>query len=89
MNYLDGGGRFGELSGMIDKDFERKVSYKFPIATSVDDLEIILSIILKLHNDFITEFERIINDKTPCSAQRPSLRRVKSKRPRLPQRKIL
>lgn len=47
------GGSFANFSLMIDKAFESKVTYKFPIATSMEDLEFIVKNIIQLHGDFI------------------------------------
>jgi len=42
-------------------DIESKVQgYKFPIATSVDELEIILKEIIELHNNFIDEYSKLL-----------------------------
>ena len=47
------GGSFAEFSLMIDEEFENKVDFKFPIATSLPDLEKILKQVLNLHTDFV------------------------------------
>jgi hypothetical protein len=50
-------GSFREISLLEDKEFNEKVSYRFPIATSIDDLEDILKKLIELNNDFIMEFK--------------------------------
>ena len=46
-------GSFAKLSKMVDEEFENKVKYKFPIATSLADLQKILIKVINLHKDFI------------------------------------
>lgn len=48
---------FRGISLIIDEDFNDKISYRFPIATSLYDLKIILDLILSLNNDFINELK--------------------------------
>ena len=51
------------LSGMamlIDGNFENSVKYKFPIATSIEDMERILQELHPMHNDFISKIENKI-----------------------------
>ncbi|QAR30538.1 hypothetical protein EQP59_03795 [Ornithobacterium rhinotracheale] len=51
-------GSFREVSLVEDKGFNEKVSYRFPIATSLHDLQEILKKIIELNSDFIIEFKR-------------------------------
>lgn len=46
-------GSFREIALMEDKEFNEKVSYRFPIATSIDDLKYILNKITSLNDEFI------------------------------------
>lgn len=50
-------GSFAKFSQMVDAEFENKVEYKFPIATSLTDLEKILKQVIDLHTDFLKAFE--------------------------------
>lgn len=51
------GGSYADFSKMIDENFENKVAYKFPIATSLDGLEAIIKQVLELHSDFLKYYE--------------------------------
>lgn len=51
-------GRLASLVEIIDPQFDQKVKYKTPIATSLDDFNDILSEIFKLFNSFIEKFKR-------------------------------
>lgn len=51
-------GGFGTISTIQDPDFESKVAYKFPIASSREELELILNTITQLHHDFISHLEK-------------------------------
>ena len=53
------GGSFADFSVMVDENFESNIEYKFPIATSHEDLAEILNAIIQTHNDFIKEFEQL------------------------------
>jgi len=57
-------GRFNSIALIEDNDFESKVTYKFPIATSLNDLEGILKSLYKLHTNFIKTLEQKINNTT-------------------------
>jgi hypothetical protein len=46
-------GRFNSIATLQNSDFNNMVNHKFPIATSLEDLNNILEIIFKLHDDFI------------------------------------
>lgn len=52
-------GGFSDWAIKVDADFESKVSYKFPIVTSEDDLLKTLISLLELHSNFITELKKI------------------------------
>lgn len=53
-------GSFREIALMEDKEFNEKVAYRFPIATSLSDLKDILDSIFNLNDDFIS---KIFDDK--------------------------
>lgn len=54
-------GRFNSIAKMEDENFDDQVLHKFPIATSLEDLEKILAELLQLHNDFMEQFEKVAN----------------------------
>jgi len=54
-------GRFNSIAMLQDLDFNSSVKHKFPIATSLKDLNNILTIILKLHCDFIKKLQMELN----------------------------
>ena len=55
-------GRFNSIASMQDEDFRAKVTHNFPVATSVTDLESILKNILNLHNEFIEQFSKKVQN---------------------------
>lgn len=50
---------FRGVALLQDIKFNEKVSYRFPIATSISDLHKILSKLIKLNNDFIDEINAL------------------------------
>lgn len=51
----------GTLAGIEDPDFENTVEYKFPIATSTDELRDIMQEIFPFHQEFINYFEKAVD----------------------------
>jgi len=55
-------GRFNSIALMQDEDFRSKVAHSFPIATSLEDLESILTGLIQLNNEVIGAFEKNITN---------------------------
>jgi len=53
-------GRLATLAELIDPQFDQKVKYKTPIATSLDDFSQILSEIFRLFEAFIRHFTVVV-----------------------------
>ena len=53
-------GRFNSIASIHDEDLKNKLSHNFPIATSIEDLELILNVIIELNNEFIKNLEECI-----------------------------
>ncbi len=52
----------GGMAVMIDNNFEDRVKYKFPIASSMADFEQILTTLFTLHMDFINKVRCFLED---------------------------
>ncbi|HMM02488.1 MULTISPECIES: hypothetical protein [unclassified Dysgonomonas] len=50
-------GRFNSIATLQNADFNNMVKHKFPIATSIEDLQNILNELLRIHNDFIVRLK--------------------------------
>lgn len=50
---------FRGVSLLQEKEFNEKVLFRFPIATSIEDLQQILKELLLLNNDFISELNKV------------------------------